>query len=133
MSIKIAAAAAVAAALLGGCSVSVDPPESTGVSQGLGSQDASGDVTLGAPVSDGYGFSVEVPVTVTNPSEKRSNYWIEIAAEAPDGTTKYDDTIVVVNNVEPGQSAVETAMFFSEMPEGTVFVVKEVERTSAVG
>lgn len=106
---------------------------SGGVDQGLGSQDASGDVVLGTPVTDEAAGMVTVPITVTNNSEKRSNYSIDVSAETADGATQLDTTFAYVENVEPGQSAQGEAVFFKSFPAGTVFVVKEVSRLSAVG
>ena len=107
------------------------PAPASTVDQGYGSKDASGDVTLGEGVYNGYSWTV--PVTVTNGSEKRSNYDIDAAAETPDGLTQLDTGWTYLSNVEPGQTATDELMFFEEFPEGTVFVVKEVSRTSAVG
>lgn len=105
----------------------------SGVEQGLGSQDASGDVSLGPPDTESVPGWVTVPVTATNSSEKRSNYAIDVSAESPDGATQLDTSFTFIENVEPGQSAASEVTFFTDLPEGTVFVVKTVERTSAVG
>ena len=108
------------------------PTESApAVDQGLGSADASADVVLGEGAADEFGL-VQVPLTVTNNSEKRSDYFITVAANGPDGT-RLDETLVSVLGLEPGQGAAETATFFkTDLPEGLTFVVLEVQRTASV-
>lgn len=105
-----------------------------GVSSGLGSKDASADVTDVQIVrtDDGYFPTVEVQATVTNNSEKRSSYWVTIAVESPDGATRYEETYVSVDNLEPGQATQQTTMLFEdEIPADAVAVVKEVERLAS--
>lgn len=106
---------------------------SSGIEQGLGSQDASGDVVLGTPTTDQFIGLVTLPMTITNSSDKRSTYFIELSAESPDGATQLDTTFASAQNVEPGQAAQTDAMFTKTLPAGTVFVVKSVQRTSDVG
>lgn len=106
---------------------------SAGVGQGFGSQDATGDVVLGTPVSDEASGLVTVPIIVTNASEKPSMYAIEVAAETPDGATQLGTTFAFVESVEPGQVAQSEAVFFTTFPAGTVFVVEQVSRLSTVG
>ena len=106
----------------------------TTISQGLGSTDASADVS--APTIEKSGeepFTItEAKVTITNNSAEASDYFITIAAESPDGATRYEETVVSVLALEPGQSTEETGAFFDELPPDAVAVIKEVQRTSSV-
>ena len=102
------------------------------ISKGLGSQDASADVTnpvLGPP--DALGFR-SVTLTVTNNSSKRSNYLIEVSIEAPDGKTQYDTSIIPVNNLEPGQTTTTDGFpVTKEVPADAVIAIKEVTRLAS--
>lgn len=102
------------------------------ISRGLGSKDASGDVTIGKPTSDGY--TVTAPVTVTNHSSKRSDYFIDISLESKDGKTQYDTTTVFSESVEPGQTAKEDGTFFkaTSIPSGAVVVAKSIQRSPSL-
>jgi hypothetical protein len=102
------------------------------VSQGIASQDASGDVRLGEAVRGDYG-TVTVPMTITNSSQKRSNYWIDIAADKPDGS-RLKTTWVSVNGLEPGQSTKQKSEFYfgEDVPEDAVFKLLKVERTASL-
>lgn len=102
----------------GGCAVLVavgansakDSPSAGGVDRGIGSADASADfVSVTNSEPDALGF-IYLTVTVQNMSEKRSDYYIEISIESPDGGTKYEDTIVMIRNVEPGQKASDKSL-----------------------
>lgn len=115
----------------GGSDPTTNPAD--GVSQGVGSKDASGDVTGVELVQAGDEFFsyTEVKVSVTNNSEKRSNYMIEVSVESPDGSTRHESTSVYVENLEPGQSTTETATLMENPPEGSVAKVKTVERLAS--
>ena len=102
----------------------------SGVSQGLGSQDASGDVTVGALRLDDLGGHVKV--TVTNHSSKRSDYDVELASESADGKTQYDTTDAFIDKLEPGQTASTDADFLSDTPTGALVKVKQVDRLASV-
>jgi len=119
-------------ALVGGAVNEANKPDTPGsVSQGLGANDATADVVLGqAEVPDAIGV-VYLPVTVTNHSEKRSDYYIEIAANDAAGD-RVDFGNVLVMGLEPGQSSVEQAMFTNDLPAGTSFKVIQVQRTASV-
>ena len=72
------------------------------------------DVTLGTFVAkdEGYGlFDTELPVTVTNKSDERKSFSIEIEAIAADGT-RIDTDTVYISNLGPGQSQTEKAFSF---------------------
>jgi hypothetical protein len=107
---------------------------SAGVSHGIGSQDASGDVKLGKYTADSVGFG-HVQVTVTNHSSKRSDYLITVALESGNGRTQYDTALVTVQNLEPAQSSNQDGAFVSltsKPPATAKLTLKEVERTASV-
>jgi hypothetical protein len=125
--------AAVASA--GGGGSSTDTSASTGgdsgISSGLGSQDASADVQsldCGAPDAIGVTYP---KVTVKNNSSKASDYMITVVAESADGGTKYDETSVFITALQPGQSMTEEGMFTNELPSGAICKVTEVQRTAS--
>ena len=112
----------------------VDTEEGGEVSQGLGSQDASGDVTDVTIVwsDDEFMPMHEVTTKVTNNSEKRSDYSITIAIESPDGAVRYEETYLYVDGLEPGQTTTEkTVLFEEDTPRDAVAVVKKVERLAS--
>jgi len=111
---------------------SASASSSSGIDRGLGSQDASADATVGPLRTNSYG-GAEATVRVKNSSEKRSNYSIDLSAVSSDGKTQYATTMVFIQNVDPGQSAQDTATFFQEVPRGSKVTIKTVERMSAVG
>ena len=112
-------------------SASTNSPTPT-VAKGIGSADASGDVSgavLGQP--DTIGFRA-VTLTVTNHSSKRSNYIIEMAIESPDGKTQYDTSMAAVNNLEPGQTTTPAAFPITKtVPSDAVVNVKTVTRLAS--
>jgi hypothetical protein len=130
--------AVAALGIIAGCTSadasSPDTSPAPKVSKGVGARDATKDVVLGTYTHPHTYFELpEVPVTVTNHSSKRSTYFITVALESPDGKTKYDDTIVVVNGLEPGQTTEETASFLSWHDTGVYPVkpvAKEIQRTA---
>jgi hypothetical protein len=100
------------------------------VSQGIGAKDASGDVELGQAKHGEFG-TVTVPVKITNRSEKRSDYWITVAADNPDGS-RITTTWVAVSHLDPGQTTEQPGEFFQDLPDDAVFKVVEVQRTASV-
>lgn len=109
------------------------------IDRGIGSQDASADVkvvSLSAP--DILGFRT-AELLITNNSSKRSNYYIELTLESPDGKTQYDSTNATARNVEPGQSTGGSVVPFTKAksaPAPTtaaapVVKIKSVSRTAA--
>lgn len=107
------------------------PSATRTVDSGLGSQDASGDVALGAPSAPDSLGAVDVPVIIVNHSAKRSNYFVELSAESADGKQQFGTGNAFAANVEPGQTATAQAYFSgNESPAGAVFVVKSVQRTA---
>lgn len=129
--IVVVIAAAAAGSGGGDSSSSTASDGDNGISSGLGSKDASSDVTnldCGAPDAIGVTYP---KVTVTNNSSKSSNYVITIVAESADGSTKYDETSAFISNLGPGQTMTEQGMFTNELPSGAICKVTEVERTAA--
>lgn len=110
----------------------VDAGQGDDVSQGLGSRDASGDVS-DVRIEWGSGAYTlhEVVAVVTNNSEKRSDYAIDVAIESPDGSVRHDQVFLWVENLEPGQMT-EVRSSFDDAPEGAVPVVKTVQRTASL-
>jgi hypothetical protein len=105
----------------------------TSITNGLGSADASGDVTDPKIVREG-----EDPLTLTyasvaikNNSSKRSDYFVTLAVESPDGATRIDETVVSVSGLEPGQSAVEKGMLTKDIPADAVVKVQQVQRLAS--
>jgi hypothetical protein len=111
---------------------SSNPPGVAGVDKGIGSADASADVTgatLGQP--DAIGFR-SVTMTVTNNSSKRSNYLIDLSIESPDGATQYDTTFASVQNLEPGQTTTADALSTTkDVPANAVVTIKTVSRLAS--
>lgn len=110
-----------------------EPKSDPEVSRGLGSKDASADVTEAQIIrsDDEYLPIDEVSVRVTNNSSKRSDYFVDVAVESPDGSTKIDSTTIMVMNLEPGQSTVEKGMITKEIPADAVAKIKSVQRTAS--
>jgi hypothetical protein len=131
--IVIAVVALLAVGLIAGCGTSSSGGSggtSGGVTTGLGTKDASGDVTVGAVTNDSMGLS-SAPVTVTNHSSGRSDYFITVVLDSADGTTQIDSTMVAVTNLEPGQTSPQTAQFTAPAPAGAVAKVTQVQRTAS--
>lgn len=104
------------------------------VSKGLGTKDATGDIgTVTLLPADSIGVRY-VEITVTNHSSKRSNYIVQFSLESPDGATRYDDGLVTVQNLEPGQSTTEKGIGATDggdIPDTAVVKLKTVSRTAA--
>ena len=101
------------------------------VGKGLGSKDASTDVIdLNCAASDELGFSYP-EVTVKNNSSKPSTYFITMVAESADGSIRYDDTIIMINALQPAQTTTESGMFTKELPRGAVCKITEIQRTAS--
>lgn len=100
------------------------------IGTGLGSQDASGDIdSLDCGSPDAVG-AIYPSVKITNRSEKRSNYFVTVTFESADGTTKYDDALIMVTSLNPGQSMTEKGLVFKEIPSDAICKVTEIQRTS---
>lgn len=100
------------------------------IGTGLGSKDASGDIdTIDCGTPDAIG--VRYPeVKVTNRSEKTSTYFITVEYESADGSTKYDETIIFISSLNPGQSMTEKGLIANEIPDGAVCKITEIQRTA---
>jgi hypothetical protein len=126
--------AVVATAASGSEEATTSDGSEGGVSKGLGTSDASSDVTAPRLVREGEGDFQLVygEVTITNNSSKRSDYFVTVAAESPDGATRIDETMVSVTGLEPGQKATEKGIFAKDVPADAVLRVLEVQRTASV-
>jgi hypothetical protein len=104
----------------------------SGVDKGIGSADASADVTgavLGQP--DATGFRA-VTLTVTNNSSKRSNYLIDLSIESANGAIQYETSFASVNNLEPGQTTtVDSLAITKTVPVDAVVRIKTVSRLAS--
>jgi hypothetical protein len=101
------------------------------ISTGLGSKDATDDVnSLDCGTPDSLGF-INPTVNVTNNSSKSSTYFITVTAESADGATKYDDTVIMITSLAPGQTMTEEGMFLNDIPTGAVCKITEVQRTAS--
>ena len=101
------------------------------IGTGLGSKDATADInSLECGTPDAIGMTYP-SVSVTNNSSKASDYFITIVVESADGATKYDDTIVMITGLAPGQTMTEEGIFTNERPEGAVCKITEVQRTAS--
>jgi hypothetical protein len=110
--------------------VSEDEATEDTIGTGLGSKDASGDIDdLDCGTPDAFGM-INPSVKITNRSEKRSNYFITVSFESSDGSTKYDETIISMMSLNPGQSMTEEGFITNEIPDGAICKVTEVQRTS---
>jgi len=108
-----------------------DSKTDTTVSKGIGSKDATADVTgLECTEPDIAGYSY-AKVTITNNSSKPSDYFITVVAESADGATRYDDTIVTAMALNSGQTTTVEGPFLNELPAGAVCKVSEVQRTAS--
>lgn len=110
------------------------PPTTPGISKGLGSQDASADIKLGAKWTDnGYGM-ITGTFTVTNHSSKRSTYFIDLALVSADGKTQYSTDLGTASNIEPGQTAVEKILMTpsEKVPASAVIKITGVQRTASL-
>lgn len=115
----------------GAVTSSVEEGSDDEISQGLGSQDASADVKLGKVVIDPDLGWTTAKVTVTNNSDGKSDYWIELVAESEDGSEQYDTAFVMVSGLKPGQKKSEEATFFEDIPEGAIVKFTEIQRTAS--
>jgi hypothetical protein len=110
--------------------VSEDEATEDTIGTGLGSKDASGDIDdLDCGTPDAFGI-INPSVKITNRSEKRSNYFITVSFESSDGSTKYDDDIISMMSLNPGQSMTKKGYITNEIPDGAICKVTEVQRTS---
>ena len=107
-------------------------PASTTVGTGFGSQDATDDlVALDCGERDELGW-IWPSVTVKNNSSKSSDYWVTVVAESSDGSTRYDDTMIFITALGPGQTMTEDGLpFMDDIPAGAKCRVSEFQRTAS--
>jgi len=140
VALVIVALVAIGATTASGSETSSDSGSSSGsssdsgTSKGLGSSDATADVTGPTIVREGEGGfeTVSAQVTITNNSSKRSDYFVTAVAESPDHKTRYDETMVSVTALDPGQTSTEKGIFLKDVPADAVVKVTEVQRTASV-
>ena len=70
-------------------------------------------------------------VAVTNNSSKRSDYFVTVVAESPDGSVRHDEPMVSVMGLEPNQTSTEKGIFTKDIPADAVLKVQEVQRTAS--
>jgi hypothetical protein len=138
---RIVPIAALGLLTLGACSSDLEgtakldgKPSSDGVSNGVGTKDATADV--GAPTAaapDAIGF-VTIKIPVTNHSSGRSDYWIDLVIESADGKRQFETTSATVNGLEAGQSTTVEAFPFNaeNIPANAVVRITKVQRTASV-
>jgi hypothetical protein len=100
------------------------------VDAGIGSSDATEDVAISRCGLDEFGYA-EAELTVTNNSSEPSDYFIEVAFESADGSTRIGEGNAVVTALASGQSATEVAGGFEEGPEGMTCRLLTVQRTAS--
>jgi hypothetical protein len=75
-----------------------------------GSHPAEADVALTkCALADNQFEGPEATVSVTNHSSKPSNYIVDVAFDSVDGKTQLDTGTALVNTLQPGQTATDTA------------------------
>jgi hypothetical protein len=132
----LAGAVAVVALLAVAGSGDEDEPKASGdggseTGKGLGSSDASADVTsVRLLPPDAIGVSY-VEVAITNHSSKASDYFVTVTADSADGATRYDETIVSVMGLNPNQTSTEKGIFSKDVPADAKLTVTEVQRTAS--
>ena len=116
--------------LIGACSVETSSDENgDGIGQGFGSEDASGDVSVGACETD-FGI-ITCDVTIVNSSDGRSDYYIEATLEDSSGA-KVGTANTLMTGVEGGQTAKDELIgTFSGKGKGLAVRLTEVQRTAS--
>jgi hypothetical protein len=106
-----------------------DTTTDSGIDQGLATNDASGDVSVGDCETD-FGF-ITCDVTIVNSSDGRSDYFIEATIEDPSGA-KVGTANTFVTGVEGGQTALdELTGTFSGGGKNLSVRLTEVQRTAS--
>lgn len=100
-----------------------------GVGQGLGTKDASGDVSVGT-CDTNFGI-ITCKITITNPTDGRSDYYIEATVEDASGV-KVGTANTLVTGVEAGQTARdELTGTYTGKAKGLTVRLTEVQRTAS--
>lgn len=83
--------------------------------------------------TDQLGF-LQATLEATNNSSERSDYFIDVVFESPNGQRQYGSSPAIIDNVEPGQTATGEAVLGGEAPAGARFEcrVAEVERNASL-
>lgn len=106
-----------------------DTTTNSGIDQGLATNDASGDVSVGDCETD-FGF-ITCDVTIVNSSDGRSDYFIEATVEDSSGA-KVGTANTFVTGVEGGQTAKdELTGTFSGGGKNLSVRLTEVQRTAS--
>jgi hypothetical protein len=98
----------------------------SGISKGLGSKDASGDVKLLSFRHGAYG-EYKGTIEIVNHSDGTSDYYIELVILDQDGTN-IDWTNAVAEHVRPSQRALVRFSTFEKLAHKAV--ITEIQRTS---
>ena len=116
--------------LIGACDMESSSDENgDGIGQGLGSQDASGDVSVGDCETD-FGI-ITCDVTIVNSSDGRSDYFIDATVEDSSGA-KVGTANTLVSGVEGGQTAKDELIgTFSGKGKELTVRLTEVQRTAS--
>jgi hypothetical protein len=116
--------------LIGACSVETSSDENgDGIGQGFGSEDASGDVSVGDCETD-FGI-ITCDVTIVNSSDGMSDYYIEATVEDSSGA-KVGSANTLVSGVEGGQTAKDALTgTFSGKGKDLSVRLTEVQRTAS--
>lgn len=115
---------------LGGCSSS-NSAEPT-AAQSAEVNDAMSDVKIGDVIdNEETGGMTMLEVIITNSTNERSDYTVEVSASSPDGKTLYDSNAAYVINVGPGQTAYGDVSFTNQIPAGAKFAIVRADRISS--
>lgn len=90
--------------------------------------DFSPDFALGPVATDEFATVMEV--TVTNSGATAYTYSATIAAVSADGATQYETAYVTVAELAPGQTSVQDASFFEQVPDDATYELVDYSRTS---
>jgi hypothetical protein len=104
-----------------------------GISQGLGSQDATKDVSVTTCKSepDGLGGTEpKVVLSIVNHSSKRSDYFIEVQLVGFDGS-RVGDGNDLVTGLNPDQSSIETVADATANSKEFTCRIQTVQRTAS--
>jgi hypothetical protein len=107
----------------------------TTVDSGVGSKDATADVKIGTTFEvDSIGVP-SVDVTITNNSDKKSDYYITVTLNTADGSEQLDDGVVFVDGLKPGQVKKDQIVFIGmvdeKLPKNAIVTLETVQRTAS--
>lgn len=90
--------------------------------------DFSGDIALGGYTAGDLGGSLGV--TVVNSGETAYSYTASVAAVSEDGAVLFETAVVVVDEILPGATSAQEAMFFTDIPPDARFELVDYSRSS---